>query len=222
MACCCARSAANAAEISEARAEAARHRSVHDFALRRGPHGTPMPLREALGGKVALIVNTASACGLTPQFAGLQTLQDRHEAEGFTVLGVPCNQFFMQEAGDDASIASGVCSKFRTTFPVAMKCDVNGDKADPLFKWLKAVAPAPSKPGGGTAPPPNFFFAAVMRLSNWMAGTKLSEVGRIEHNFAKFLVARDGSVVRRYSPQTTPEAIEADIVAVLAGRSAEK
>ena len=212
MACCCASRTASAREVAEARAEAARHASVHEFSL-RALSGAPLPLRDALGGKVALIVNTASACGLTPQFAGLQRLQERHADEGFTVLGVPCNQFFKQESGDEASIATGVCEKFKVSFPMTCKVDVNGDNAHPLYRWLKAAAPTASRPGSGAAQPLGGLLGALAPLSAWMAGTRLSEVGRVEHNFAKFLVDRQGRVVRRYLPEVLPEAIEADIVA---------
>ena len=159
-------------------------------------------------------MNTASACGLTPQFSALQQLQDKHAGEGFTVLGVPCNQFFAQENGKDEEIASGVCVKFKVSFPMSCKVDVNGDKAHPLYKWLKARAPVASKPGGGGAASLGAL-GAVTTLSAWMSGTRSDEVGRIEHNFAKFLVDRNGAVVRRYLPPTTPEQIERDIVELL-------
>jgi len=214
MSCLCASRNASARELEAAKAEAAAHASAHDFALRT-IYGKPMPLKEVIGGKVALIVNTASQCGLTPQFEGLQALHDKHSPAGFTVLGVPCNQFFAQEKGDERSIADGVCKRFKVSFPMASKVDVNGEKADPLYRWLKATAPTASKPGGGEARLAGLL-SAIAPLSAWMAGTKLSEPGRIEHNFAKFLVDRDGKVVRRFLPDTKPERIEADIVAALA------
>lgn len=214
MSCCCASRSAGARELAEARAEAERHASVHEFTL-RGLTGAPMPLAQELGGKVALIVNTASACGLTPQFAALQQLQDRLGGEGFTVFGVPCNQFFKQESGSDEAIAKGVCARYKVSFPMSCKVEVNGDQAHPLYKWLKAKMPVASRPGGGGDQPLGGLLGALAPLSAWMAGTRLNEVGRIEHNFAKFVVDREGRVVRRYLPEVTPEQIEPDIVALL-------
>ena len=215
-ACCCAGRSARARELAEAQAEAARHASVHEFTL-KGIKGEPMPLAQTLGGKVALIVNTASACGLTPQFSGLQRLQDKLAGEGFTVLAVPCNQFFGQESGTDESIAGagGVCEKFKVTFPMSCKVDVNGEKAHPLYRWLKARVPTASKPGG-SAETSLGVMGTITVLSAWMSGTSSTEVGRIHHNFEKSLVDREGHVVRRYLPPTTPEAIERDIVELMA------
>jgi glutathione peroxidase len=212
--CCCARRTATAAELSIAATDAAAHTSVHEFDL-LAQRGGLLPLRSLLTGKVALIVNTASACGLTPQFEGLQRLQEKYEACGFTVLGVPCNQFFAQEKGDDASIAAGVCKKYAISFPVAAKVDVNGAHAHPLYKWMKAAMPAASRPGGG-AQPLGGLLGCLAPLSAFLSGTPLHEVGRIEHNFAKFLVDGEGRLIRRYLPPTRPEELEPDILAALA------
>ena len=137
-------------------------------------------------GKVLLIVNTASACGFTPQYAGLQKLYAAYEAQGLVVLGFPCNQFGSQEKGPEAEIATFCDTRFGVTFPMMSKIDVNGANADPLYRWLTAQAPG-------------------------VLGTKA-----IKWNFTKFLVGRDGDVLRRYAPQDKPEALVADIEAALA------
>ena len=137
-------------------------------------------------GKVLLIVNTASACGFTPQYAGLQKLYAAYEAQGLVVLGFPCNQFGSQEKGSEAEIATFCDTRFGVTFPMMSKVHVNGANADPLYRWLTAQAPG-------------------------VLGTKA-----IKWNFTKFLVGRDGDVLRRYAPQDKPEALVADIEAALA------
>ena len=142
--------------------------------------GQPVPLTD-FRGKVLLIVNTASECGFTPQYAGLQTLQDTYQTRGFDVLGFPCNQFGKQEPGDAEQIGAFCESRFHVTFPMFEKIDVNGADAHPLYKWLTS-----EKPG--------------------LLGTQA-----IKWNFTKFLTDREGRVVARYSPQTEPAAIKADI-----------
>jgi glutathione peroxidase len=136
-------------------------------------------------GKVLLIVNTASECGFTPQYEGLQELWLRYRDRGFAVLAFPSNQFGGQEPGSNEAIADFCSRTFGVTFPIFAKVDVNGARAAPLFEHLKAEAP----------------------------GVLGSEA--IKWNFTKFLVDRDGKVVRRYAPTTKPEAITADIEALL-------
>ncbi|TAM50596.1 MAG: glutathione peroxidase [Paraburkholderia sp.] len=135
--------------------------------------------------KVLLIVNTASECGFTPQYAGLQQLHVRFAARGFAVLGFPCNQFGKQEPGDAGQIGSFCEKNFGVTFPMFEKVDVKGPAAHPLYRYLTSEAPG-------------------------LFGTKV-----IKWNFTKFLVDRRGQVVKRYAPKTTPEAIAADIEALL-------
>jgi glutathione peroxidase len=154
-----------------------------DFTV-KGADGQPIDL-SAYAGKVLLIVNTASKCGFTPQYAGLEELHRKHADKGFEVLGFPCNQFGAQEPGDAAEIANFCSLTYDVTFPVFAKIDVNGDAADPLFAHLKAEAPG-------------------------LMGSK-----GIKWNFTKFLIDRDGRAVERYAPTTKPEAIEADIVKLL-------
>ena len=132
-------------------------------------------------GKVMLIVNTASKCGFTPQYEGLEALHRKYGERGFAVLAFPCNQFGAQEPGDAAEIANFCSLTYDVTFPVFAKIDVNGDNAAPLFRHLKKAAP----------------------------GVLGSE--GIKWNFTKFLVDRDGKVVGRYAPTTKPADIAKDI-----------
>ncbi|MES2754343.1 MAG: glutathione peroxidase [Pseudomonadota bacterium] len=136
-------------------------------------------------GKVLLVVNTASKCGFTPQYEGLEALHRDYADRGFEVLGFPCNQFGAQEPGDAAEIANFCSLTYDVTFPVFAKVDVNGDGADPLFKQLKSDAPG------------------------------LLGLESIKWNFTKFLIDRTGKVVGRYAPTTKPEAIRSDIEKLL-------
>lgn len=155
---------------------------------------TDIPVRNADGsetdlsdhaGKVLLIVNTASKCGFTPQYEGLEALHRKFGDRGFEVLGFPCNQFGAQEPGDAQEIATFCSLTYDVTFPVFAKIDVNGPDAAPIFKYLKKEAPG-------------------------VLGTE-----GIKWNFTKFLVDRDGKVVDRYAPTTKPEDIEKDIEKLL-------
>ncbi|RDE05404.1 glutathione peroxidase [Sphingomonas aracearum] len=157
--------------------------AITDFTV-RAADGTPADLG-AYAGKVLLLVNTASKCGFTPQYAGLEELHRAYEQRGFAVLGFPCNQFGAQEPGDAAEIASFCSLTYDVTFPVFAKIDVNGAGADPLFAELKKQAPG-------------------------VLGTE-----GIKWNFTKFLVGRDGQVVNRYAPTTKPEDIRRDIEKLL-------
>ena len=136
-------------------------------------------------GKVLLIVNTASKCGFTPQYEGLEALHRDYAGRDFEVLGFPCNQFGSQEPGDAAEIANFCSLTYDVTFPVFAKIDVNGSDADPLFVELKKQAPG-------------------------FLGTE-----GIKWNFTKFLVGKDGKVVERYAPTTKPEDIKQDIEKLL-------
>ena len=158
--------------------------AVHDFEARQ-IDGQTVPLRQ-FEGKVLLIVNTASACGFTPQFGGLQKLHQAYESQGLVVLGFPCNQFGSQDPGSNDEIA-GFCQRnYGVSFPMMAKVDVNGVDADPLFRWLTAQAPG-------------------------LLGSKA-----IKWNFTKFLVGRGGEVLKRYSPQDAPASLQKDIKKALA------
>jgi glutathione peroxidase len=137
-------------------------------------------------GKVLLIVNTASKCGFTPQFAGLEKLWETYRDRGLVVVGFPSNQFGAQDPGSNDEIASFCELNYGVTFPMMGKVDVNGDKAPPVWKWLTSEAPG-------------------------ILGTKT-----IKWNFTKFLVGKDGKVIKRFAPNDTPESMKADIEAALA------
>ena len=157
--------------------------SLYDFsALDIG--GAQVPLADYRG-RVLLIVNTASKCGFTPQYEGLEKLYEDLEPKGLTILGFPCNQFGAQEPGDAAEIASFCSLTYNVSFPMFAKIDVNGDDAHPLYRYLKA-----EKPG--------------------LLGTE-----GIKWNFTKFLVGKDGEVVERYAPATKPDELRKAIEALL-------
>lgn len=146
-------------------------------------HGQQVSLAD-YSGRPVLIVNTASKCGFTPQYDGLQKLHEEFKDRGLVVLGFPCDQFAHQEPGADGDIEEFCKLNYGVTFPLSTKVDVNGDKTDPVFTFLK------EKAGG-------------------LLGS------RIKWNFTKFLVAPDGTTVKRFAPKTAPADIEADIEAVL-------
>ena len=157
--------------------------SVYDFdAL--SIDGRPVQLASQRG-KVLLIVNTASACGFTPQFAGLETLWKTYRDRGLVVLGFPSNEFGGQDPGSNEAIASFCSLNFGVSFPMMSKVKVNGGEAHPLWKWLTREAPG-------------------------LLGTQ-----SVKWNFTKFLVGRDGRVVRRYAPTDSPESLARDIEAAL-------
>jgi glutathione peroxidase len=137
-------------------------------------------------GKVFLIVNTASECGFTPQFAGLEQLWKDFRDQGLVVVGFPCNQFGRQDPGEDAQIESFCQVNYGVDFPMMSKVEVNGEKADPLWKWLKSEAPG-------------------------VLGTEA-----IKWNFTKFLVGRDGKVLKRFAPNDDPAKLVPDIESALA------
>jgi glutathione peroxidase len=151
--------------------------------------GSPLALR-SLAGQVLLVVNTASACGFTPQLAGLQDLHQRYASAGLVVLGFPCNQFGQQDPGSPSEIAAFCQRNFGVSFQMMDKVEVNGPAAHPLFQWLVKQAPG-------------------------FLGTTV-----IKWNFTKFLVGRDGAVLRRYAPQDAPKSLAADIEAALAAPGA--
>ena len=159
-------------------------RTAYDFTTRQ-INGQDIALSQ-FKGQVLLIVNTASACGFTPQFGGLEALHQRYAGQGLAVLGFPCNQFGSQDPGSDAEIAGFCQTNYGVSFPMMGKINVNGDQADPLFKWLCAEAPG-------------------------LLGSKA-----IKWNFTKFLIGRNGQVMGRYAPMDKPESMAKDIEAALA------
>jgi glutathione peroxidase len=157
--------------------------NAYDFTAVR-LDGTPMPLAD-FRGKVLLIVNTASKCGFTPQYAGLEGLWRDYKDRGLEVLGFPCNQFGAQEPGDAAEIAQFCSLTYDVSFPMMAKIDVNGPAADPLYVWLKAQRKG-------------------------IFGSK-----GVKWNFTKFLIDRAGGVVERFAPTVKPEALRGAIEALL-------
>jgi len=156
---------------------------IYDFAV-KDIHGKTVKL-DAYKGKPLLIVNTASKCGFTPQYKGLEALYEKLHGKGLEILGFPCNQFGEQEPGSEAEIESFCEVNYGVTFPMFAKVDVNGDGAAPLYKFLKK-----EKPG--------------------LLGSEA-----IKWNFTKFLVDRNGKVIERYAPNTEPAAIAGDIERLL-------
>ena len=157
-------------------------------------------------GKVLMVVNTASKCGFTPQYDGLEALYQKYKEQGLVILGFPCDQFAGQEPGSDGEIAEFCRLNHGVTFPLMAKCEVNGPKAEPVFEYLKEQAPA-EEYKGLKAKAASTLFKAMSK-----SAVKKSD---IQWNFTKFLVNRDGSVIKRFPPTTTPEDIEKDIQAML-------
>ena len=158
--------------------------SIYDFEAQT-IDGKPVSL-DQFRGKPLLIVNTASACGFTPQFGGLEKLHQTYGARGLVVLGFPCNQFGSQDPGSNEEIGAFCQKNFGVTFPMMSKIDVNGADAHPLYQWLTAEAPG-------------------------LLGSKA-----IKWNFTKFLVGKDGRVIKRYAPHDAPEKLAKDIEEALA------
>ena len=158
--------------------------SIYDFEAQT-ISGKTVPLKQ-FEGKALLIVNTASKCGFTPQFAGLEELHKQYADKGLVVLGFPCNQFGSQDPGSSGEIAEFCSLNYGVSFPMMDKIDVNGPKAHPLYTWMEAEAPG-------------------------LLGSK-----SIKWNFTKFLVGKDGKVLKRYAPQDAPKSLVGDIEAALA------
>ena len=154
-------------------------KTIHSFSA-NAIDGKPVSL-EDFKGKVLLIVNTASRCGFTPQYQGLEQLHRTYQDQGFAVLGFPCNQFGQQEPGSNPEIGAFCTANYGVSFPMFEKIDVNGDHAHPLYQYLKSAA----------------------------AGVLGSHA--IKWNFTKFLIDRNGQVVKRYAPFMTPAAMGSDI-----------
>jgi glutathione peroxidase len=157
--------------------------TIADFTVETSD-GRPLDLKDKLG-TVLLVVNTASKCGFTPQYEGLEALQRKYADRGFEVIGFPCNQFGAQEPGNAEEIASFCKLNYDVTFPLMKKIEVNGEGASPLFEWMKGEAPG-------------------------LMGSR-----SIKWNFTKFLIDREGKVVRRYAPTDTPRSLERDIEKLL-------
>ena len=158
--------------------------SIYDFEA-LNIQGKPVKLSQYKG-QALLIVNTASACGFTPQFGGLEELHQTYGSKGLVVLGFPCNQFGAQDSGTNGEIAEFCQMNYGVSFPMMSKIDVNGSAAHPLFQWLTQEAPG------------------------------LLGIKAIKWNFTKFLVGKDGAVIQRYAPTDAPKSLAKDIEAALA------
>lgn len=163
------------------------NKTIYDFQVKKS-NGELLPLNQ-FRGKVLLIVNTASKCGFTPQYAELQKLHEKYEGAGLVILGFPCNQFGHQEPGDAKEINDFCSLNFGVTFPILEKIDVNGEHADPLFDFLKEKA-------------------------SGLMGTQA-----IKWNFTKFLVNRTGDKMERFAPTTEPKSMVAEIESLLAQKA---
>ena len=157
--------------------------TAYDFSAKT-LEGTDLSL-DAYRGKAMLVVNTASKCGFTPQYTGLEKLWSKYQDKGLVVLGFPCDQFGHQEPGDEEEIKNFCSLTYDVSFPMFSKIEVNGAKAHPLYKWLKSEK------------------SGLLGLEG------------IKWNFTKFLVGKDGQVLKRYAPTDTPEKIEKDLAALL-------
>lgn len=176
--------------------------TLHDFTMTDNQGGQVDLSRYR--GQVVLVVNTATACGLTPQYEALEALYQQYKDRGLVILDFPCNQFLEQAPGSDADIQAFCTLHYNTTFPRFQKLEVNGPGAHPLYVWLKEQAPTDRR--------------------NAATDAHEAKVGPLVHrdgpheilwNFCKFLIGKDGAVVARYSPTFTPTELEADIEALL-------
>ena len=157
-------------------------------------------------GKVLLIVNTASKCGLTPQFKGLEELNQKYKDQGLVIIGFPCNQFKEQDPGSDGQIEEFCQLNYGVTFQIMKKIDVNGDAADPIFVYLKAQAPTEEYKG--------LKAKAAKAMFKRISDSAKTE-SDIQWNFTKFLISKDGKAIKRFAPTTEPKDFEKDIEAML-------
>lgn len=160
-------------------------------------------------GKVLLIVNVASKCGLTPQYEGLEALYLKYKDQGLEILAFPCNQFLGQEPGTNEEIQSFCSLNYNVTFPLFDKVDVNGENESPLYTYLKEQAPFKGYPEGTED------FAAMLDEIHQKTGTGFDQGDAIRWNFGKFLVSKDGKNIMRFEPMVSPTELEADIQRML-------
>ena len=178
--------------------------SIYDYTV-KARKGATLNLAD-LKGKVLLIVNTATGCGFTPQYAGLEDLYQKYHEKGLEILDFPCNQFGHQAPGDDDEIHAFCTAKYKTTFDQLAKIDVNGDTEEPLYTYLKAQQPDEEVHGLKNK--------AAMKAIEKMSKT-CQKPGDIKWNFTKFLVDRAGNVVKRFDPTSEPASFDADVAALI-------
>lgn len=185
--------------------------NIYDFIVKKRENGKDVEVSlKDFEGKVLLIVNTATGCGLTPQYEALEALYRKFKYSGFEILDFPCNQFMEQAKGNDEEINQFCTLKYDTTFPRFKKIDVNGENADPLFKFLKIQQPEAEGKGG-------FMMNMMINLTSKING-KSKGNGDIKWNFEKFLINQKGEVIKRFAPTMKPEAIEQYIEKCLSGK----
>ena len=177
---------------------------IYDFKALTGK-GAELSFNE-FEGKVLMVVNTASKCGFTPQYDGLEALYQKYKDQGFTIVGFPCDQFAHQEPGTDAEIEEFCRVNHGVTFQLMKKIDVNGAQAHPIFEYLKSQAPTEEYKG--------LKAKAAQKLFKSISKS-LEKESDIKWNFTKFVISRDGTVIKRFAPTTTPEQMEKDIQALL-------
>ena len=179
--------------------------TIYQFTA-KGRNGASLDL-SSLKGKVLLIVNTATGCGFTPQYTGLEKLYAKYHDKGLEILDFPCDQFGHQAPGSDDEIHQFCALTYNTSFDQLAKIEVNGSNADPVYKFLKAARAKDDAPE-----------AEIAKLRELLAKHNLTgaqEPGDIEWNFTKFLIDRNGNIVKRFHPTTTPETIDAEISMLL-------
>ena len=179
--------------------------TIYQFTA-KGRNGTSLDLA-SFKGKVLLIVNTATGCGFTPQYAGLEKLYAKYHGKGLEILDFPCDQFGHQAPGSDDEIHQFCALKYNTSFDQLAKIEVNGPNADPIYKFLKSIRAKDDAPD-----------AEIAKLRELLAKHGLAGAqapGDIEWNFTKFLIDRNGNIVKRFHPTTTPETIDAEIATLL-------
>lgn len=182
-------------------------KSIYDFTV-KDIKGNDVPLANYKG-KVLLIVNVASKCGLTPQYEGLEALYQKYKDQGLEILAFPCNQFLEQEPGTNDEIMEFCSINYNVTFPLFDKIDVNGKEESPLYTYLKAQAPFTGYPEGYES------FAAQLDMIHQKTGSGFEKGNAIKWNFGKFLVSKDGQTILRFEPMVKPEMMEEAIQEML-------
>lgn len=181
--------------------------SIYDYVV-KDIDGKDVKLAEYKG-KVLLIVNVASKCGLTPQYEGLEAIYRKYKEKGFEILAFPCNQFLGQEPGSNDEIVNFCSANYDITFTLFDKIDVNGKEESPLYTFLKERAPFQGYPEGSEK------FAEQLTKIHQQTGTGYEEGDAIKWNFGKFLVSRDGTIIQRFEPMVTPSEMEEEIERML-------
>jgi glutathione peroxidase len=182
-------------------------KSIYDFTV-KDIKGQDVSLKN-YEGKVLLIVNVASKCGLTPQYEGLEALYKQYKDQGLEILAFPCNQFLEQEPGTNEEILDFCSINYNVTFPLFDKIDVNGKDESPLYTFLKSKAPFKGYPEGYEK------FADQLTMIHQKTGSEFEKGDAIKWNFGKFLISKDGKTILRFEPMVSPADLKADIEKML-------